>query len=243
MNKYIFLLLTITCLLSCKSISVHQEFQETTTQNIQLGTVGEQKKFLLEQDYNHTALPKYQKQVKVQVSLVDFNTSTFKIYQKAKPFQNKTIVVNYIDSIKTKPKFLKLEIADRIAILNTLNDKDNKDIFQFLKNKTEAHIITTISVVFNQETSDVLSHGEEVFLEQIGVNNYALKIYKNKIEEKTIYFNDGVVFGYQTSNACWKQDDKYQLGIVDLVENNDQCPNNTYRSAKRAKKKINYYKF
>ena len=51
------------------------------------------------------------------------------------------------------------------------------------------------------------------------------------------------MFGYQASKACWKENNKHQFEIVDLVENNDQCPIKTYRVPKDAKKNLNYYKF
>ena len=84
---------------------------------------------------------------------------------------------------------------------------------------------------------------EEVFLESSGLKNYSLNLYANGQKQHVIQFNEGVIFAYQTSNCCWKQNDKYQLEIIDLVETNDKCPSNSFRSSNRANKKINYYKF
>ena len=89
---------------------------------------------------------------------------------------------------------------------------------------------------------DELLNADEVFLEATGVKSYALKTYKKGQLQTVLTFNEGVVFAYQASNFCWEENDKYQLEIVDIVETSDKCPNKTYRSAKRAKKKINYYK-
>ena len=222
---------------------MQQESQNTTTQQIILGTVGEQKRFVLEQDYNHTALPKYKLPIKVNVNAIVFTKPTFKAFSKAKVSQSQNVSINFVDSLHTKPKFLKLELADRITVLNALNAKENRDVFQFLQNKSEAHLVTSISIAFNTKDITTLINAEEVFLEVDGIKNYALKTYKNGELQQTIQFNQGIIFGYQTSSCCWKQNDKYQLEIVDIVERNDQCPNKTYKSSKRAKKKINYYKF
>jgi len=241
-KRLIFICLAVF-LASCKTVLVQKEFQKTTTQNIKLGTVGEQKDFILEQDYNHTALPNYQDPIKIQVSLIAFNTSTYKTFTKAKTSQNQSVAINYIDSISNKPKFLKLEIADRVAVLNALNNTENKDVFQFLKNKNDAHIITSVSLVLKENDITAITKANEVFLENSGIKSYALHLYNNKELQQTINFKEGVVFAYQTSNACWKENDKYQLKIIDLVESNDKCPSKTYRASKRAKQKINYYKF
>ena len=111
--------------------------------------------------------------------------SKLKAFENAKSAQNKAIVVKYVDSVKPKPHFLKLEIADRVAVLKSLNSEANKDVFQFLQNKTNAHLVSTISVVFDAETAAKLSTAQQVFLEHTGINNYVLKTYikiKNNIQ-------------------------------------------------------------
>lgn len=239
-SKLIFIIAILV--ISCNTLKINQEFQKTTTQNLQLGTVGEQKDFILEQDYNHVALPVYNIPIKVNVSPLNFNKSTYNAFTKAKPSQAQNVAVNYIDSLDTKPKYLKIDIADRVAVLNTLNSKLNQDVFQFLKNKDQAHVITSLAVAFNNNQLDVLTQADEVLLEVTGVKNYALKAYKDNKLQQTIMFNEGVVFAYKTSSCCWKQNDKYQLEIIDLAEGNNKCPNQSYNSANRAKKEINYFK-
>lgn len=244
MRKFIFLTIIASVLFSsCKTVYIQQEANKITLQSLQLGTVGEQKNFVLEQDYNHTAIPKYKKTIKVKVDLVDFNKTSFKAFTNAKRAQSKNISVNYVDSLANKPKYLKLEIADRVAVLNALNSKENKDVFNFLHTKKEAHLVSSIALAVNVNDITAITTADEVFFETTGIKNYALKLYRDKTVKQTILFNDGVVFAYKTSSCCWKQNDKQQLKIVDLVEGNDKCPSNTYRFAKRANKKIDYFKF
>lgn len=242
MIRYSIALVLASFFISCKSIKVNQEFQKKTTQNLQLGTVGEQKEFLLEQDYNHVALPVYNISIKVNISPLKFNKSSYNAFIKAKPSQAKNVTINYIDTLDTKPKYLKIDIADRLAVLNTLNSKTNQDVFQFLKNKDQAQVITSLAVAFNNNQLDALVQADEVFLEVTGVKNYALKVYKDNTLQQTILFSEGVVFAYKTSSCCWKQNDKYQLEIIDLAEGNNKCPNQSFKSANRAKKEINYFK-
>ena len=243
MIKYSCIALMIVSFTACRTLSVQQERQNITTQNLQLGTIGVHKNFLLEQDYNFTAFPQFQYPIKVHVNGVPFNKSKLKAFENAKSAQNKAIVVKYVDSVKPKPRFLKLEIADRIAVLKSLNSEANKDVFQFLQNKTNAHLVSTISVVFDAEIAAKLSTAQQVFLEHTGINNYVLKTYNQNKEQHSIHLSEGVVFGYQTSKACWKENRKRQLEIVDFVESDDRCPINTHRVAKKAKKKINYKNF
>jgi len=243
MNKISILVVFIFCFTSCKTISIQKEAHTKTEHNITLGVVGEDKQFVLKQDYNHTAIPEYENGIKVQVSNMDFNKTSFKAFTQSKMYQSKNVSVNYIDTISNKPKYLKLEIADRVGVLNALNSKENTDVFQFLENKKAAHLVTSITMALNESDLAEIENADEVYLEMVGKKSYSLKTYKNEKEQSSILFNQGIVFAYQTSNFCWKQNDKYQLEIVDLVEGNDKCPNRTYKSSKRAIKKIDYYDF
>lgn len=243
MIKYSCIALLIASFTSCRTLSVQQERQIKTTQNLQLGTIGVHKNFMLEQDYNFTAIPQYQSPIKVNVTRVPFNKTKIKAFENAKSIQNKSVVVTYVDSVKPKPRFLKLEIADRVAVLKSLNSKENRGVFQFLQNKSNAHLISTISVVFDAQIATKLSSAQEVFLEPKGINNYVLKTYDHNNEQDSVSFKQGVVFGYQTSKACWKENKKHQLEIIDLVESDDRCPIDSYRQAKKAQQTLNNYKF
>ena len=243
MYKYGILLCGALFLMGCKSISIQQESYKTTNQQFQLGTVGESKDFLLERDYNHTAIPTYSEPIKVNVHTEAFTKSSYMAFVKAKTELGNDVNISFTDSIADTPRFLKLEIADRVAILNALGDKTNADIKRYLQNKNTAQIVTTLALAFNKSELNALITADEVHLERSGIKLYALKTYKESTYMQTIHFNQGVVFAYQSSCFCWQENEKHRLNIVDLVESSDYCPENTYKSAKSAKNKINYYKF
>ncbi|WP_407556481.1 hypothetical protein [Winogradskyella sp. 4-2091] len=240
-RKITFILLLIL-IYSCKTISVGDDNQVTTTQNIMLGMIGEDQQFILERDYNHTAIPVYNHPLKVQWNIQHFNKSTYKFFSKAAINQNTQFSIDYSDSLLNKPQFLKLELSDRVSILNALNSKINKEIKDYIFNKKDAHLITSISIALDKNRLKELLNADEVFLEATGVKSYALKTYKKGELQTVLSFNEGVIFAYKASNFCWQENDKHQLEIVDIVESTNRCPNKTYRSATRAKKKINYYK-
>ena len=103
-----------------------------------LGVIGEDKQFVFEQDYNHTAIPQYNAPLKVQVSAQYFNMSIFKAYDKAAINQKSNFTV---DSLSNKPQFLKLDLPDRVRVLNALNSKLNNNVKYYVSNKKETHII------------------------------------------------------------------------------------------------------
>jgi hypothetical protein len=243
MKKFVIYIVISASIVSCKTITVEQEKLNTTQQNITLGTIGERKDFLLEQDYNSTALPFYSNPIKINFSVLNFSTSSYKAFSKAN--NNKTVPLQftYADSSAHKAKYLKLEIADRVAVLDVLNDAYNESIKNYIHNKKDAHVISAISIAIGDIKMKAITEADVLFLEQEGKKNYIIKAYKNKQLTMSLKFSDGVVFAYQASNFCWQENEQHQLDIVDIVESTDKCPNKTYRSAKRAKKEIDYFKF
>lgn len=234
---------TLFIVLSCKTISVQNKQHFQTSQNITLGSIGIDENFILEKTYSNIGFPKYFRPVKVNVIPTYFSKSTYAAFKDAKPSQNGTINISYYDSLDVKPKFLSINISDKIALISLLNHKENTDVKDFLLNQNESQIVTSIAVVFGKSNHDLLKDAEEIFIEQSGLNNIALKIYKDSKFIKTLNFNEGIVFSYRSASVCWKENSKYQLKIVDLIEGDNSCPQQTYKSSKRAKKDINYYKF
>ncbi|WP_412560649.1 hypothetical protein [Winogradskyella sp. MIT101101] len=238
-----FSILMVLLLVACKTISVSNENQTKTIHHKELGMIGEEKLFLLEEDYNSIALPIYDQPVKLKMNVIEFGKSSYKAFSKANNSKAVPIIIAYDDSLEHKPKFLKLEIADRVTVLNTINEVHNKDVKDYILNKKNAHIISAVSIALGDEKMRSVLEADALFLEQEVNKTFVLKAYKNNQIHITLKFSDGVVFAYQASNFCWLEDDRHQLEVVDIVESTDKCPKGTYRSAKRAKKKVDYFKF
>lgn len=242
-KHYILLSVIVIVANSCKTISVQNKQYQTTTQKVTLGSVGIDETFDLERTYTYSGIPNYSEPIKVQLTPIAFDKTIFNAYNRAKELQPTSIKVVYVDSLSNKPRFLNIETSDKIGLVRILNEVENKEIKSYLKNQKDSHVVTNISIVVNENDMNDLIKADEVFMAQTGQKVIGLKLFTDNKVTRTINFNDGVVFAYRASSACWKENDKYKLEIVDLVEGNNGCPNRTYSSAKRAKKKINYYKF
>ena len=242
MNKNSYLFCSVLLLLmSCKTLSIHPESQTKTIEPLVLGSIGSGKEFILQKGFNEASYPTYTKSIKVTVLKTTFNKSSYKSFLKAKKSQSKDINIQYIDSLKEKPYYIKLQIADKVSLINALNDKTNEDVKYYLSINTNANLITGLSIALNKTDLQNIEQAKAVFLVEDSLKTYALQLHVNdKIE--LLYFNKGVVFGYNTANCCWQENNKYQLNIVDLVNDYSSCPNKTYQSSNRAKKKINYFK-
>lgn len=236
-------IISLILLNSCKTIDFNQVSQTKTTQQVSLGSIGSEKEFLLQKGFNNSAIPSYKTPIKLSVITKPFTKHTYKAFTKAKVLQSADVNINYVDSIPNKPTYVELQIADKVALIKALNNEENKAVKAYLSLNTNAQVLSSISLVFNQKDMESINQSDAAFLVENGLKTYALQLYKNKVKIQTISFSDGVVFEYQVTNCCWQENKKHQMDIVDLVSMYSNCPKNTSRSSKKAKKKItNYYK-
>lgn len=242
MFKFYVLLCCYACI-SLSSIAIYSQqiSSKRTTQQIALGSVGLDKDFMLQKGFNSVALPTYKEPIKVSVLAVAFTKSRFKTFMEANKRQSANVTL--VDSITKNLMFVQLDIADNITLINALNQSENSHVKTYLRNNKQANILTTISIAFNQKDFDAIMNADAVFLVESSPKTYALQLYKDGQKTELVKFNQGTVFGFDISNCCWQENEKRQLNIVDLITDYRNCPNNTYKSANRAKQKVNYFKF
>jgi hypothetical protein len=240
-------LLPLLCLpflfINCKTGSILQEQQTKTTQQVTLGSIGTGKDVIWQSGFNSSALPTYQQPIKTTVINKIFNNQTHKAFTKAKALQSADVNIQYVDSIPNKPHYLQLQIADKVEVLNTLNMEENSRVRDYLGRNAQAKVLSSIWIAFNKTDFDAILSADAVFLIENGAKTYALQLKKDNKKVGVIPFNQGIIFGYDTSNCCWQERKRNQIEVVDLVGDFKSCPNGTYRSARRADKSIQDYKF
>jgi len=237
MVKYSLLLVSfILVTIGCKSASLQQVTQTTTTQQIVLGSVGLNKDFILQTSYSSAAIPAYKKPIKLSTLTLPFTKQIHRKYLKAKASQSANFTINYIDSLNVKPKYLQLKIADKVTLIDALNH-NNKSVKAYLSHDKSANIINGISIALNENDLQLIQKADAVFLVEKGIKNYALQLYKENLKTEVIWFNQGVVFAFEASSCCWQENNRHSLDIVDVVSKYNSCPNKTYRNSERAKQK------
>lgn len=227
---------------SCKTTQLQQLTQSVTTQKISLGSIGLDKDFILQKGFNSAAIPIYKKGIKVAVSVLPFTKQTYKLFLKANQSQGEKVSFTYVDSLPTKPQFVELQIADKVALIDALNEHNNQSVKNYLEHNSSANIVISTSVAFNKQDLVKLQEADAVFLEENGSKMYVLQLYRSGSKTDMIHFNEGVVFTFKAASCCWQENSRHQLNIVDLVNQFNSCPNKTYLRASRAKKTINYFK-
>lgn len=220
----------------CKTASIFEFSYTPTTQYVQLGNLGSSKDFILQQGYNNRGIPHYKTPIKLTITNKLFTKQNYKTFAKAKALQSANVDIKYVDSIVVKPYYVQLQIADQITLIESLNNQENKGVKGYLMGHSTANLITSVSMAFNQNDLNKIKQAEAAFLVEHGLKTYAIQLYNDGKKAEIIPFNKGVVFGYDTAYCCWQEDNKHRMQIIGLVNEFNQCPYNTYRNSKRAKK-------
>lgn len=239
-NPFIGILFSIL-LFSCQTISVHQKTQLLTKTPVALGSIGLSSETVVSNSYESIALPTFDSKLKLNVQAITFSKASFKAYTKANE-SSKKVALTYSDSLKVKPEYAHLQFVDRVAITSALNNTKNTGLRSYLETKEDAQMVTSISVAFSQEHITQLKNASEVFLTQSDAKKFSLLLTFIDGKTQTLETSNGVVFGYQTSNFCWKEDSKHNLIIADIVSDAEGCPPNTHRKARKATQQKDYFK-
>ncbi len=244
MSKHIFKgCIFLFCMVSCKTVNIHKELQKTTQVQQTLGSIGATNGNIISNEFYSDIRPNYTKPIAVTVSSFPFTKNTYRAFTKAQQYQAAKITLRYADTLKTKPAFVQLQLADKVTLIEALNGIENKGVKAYLSNNDTAVLVTNISVAFNKEDHEILVNANAVHLIQDNLGSYVLQCYQTDGSIKILRFHQGVVFAYKAAHSCWKENSKQQLDIVDLVAQGSDCSGKTYKSAERAKKQIDYFKF
>lgn len=241
-NSYSVFYIIILLFFGCKTINLQEDLQTATSLPLVLGNIGLNKDFILQKGFKNSAYPKYTNPIKLSITKIPFTKTIYKKFLKAKEQQSSNIDIKYIDSITEKPYYLKLTIADKVELVSNLNNYANNNVNSYLKLDPYAKIITGISIGFNNQELQMLEQALSVYLIETTLKTYALRLHTIDNKTTIIPFKKGVVFMYKSSNLCWKENSKRRLEIVDIVGEYNNCAKGSYRSASKAKQKINYYK-
>jgi hypothetical protein len=234
------IILLLVIFVSCNTVYITKQQQKIASSALELATIGIIKPNLQINNFEVQAIPKLNQKIKVNATLFKFNKSTYKAFNKANKLQGDKNKIEYIDSIADKPAFLVLDIVDKVSLLKNLKEDSNVEIINYLKYSPKAKIITTVTMVFDTNTLNEIKKAEEIYL---SAKKYNLELYKNNKLVKTIALSKGMVFSYKLLSFCWGENDKHQIELIKLIDNNTKCNNNTYNNYEQFKSKKAYIKF
>lgn len=234
--KHLLLFLIITIFLtSCASYQ--SKLQTAAITFPELGSLINVKDNLLFESEEQIGILNFDEELLVSTMELPFNKASYTKYLNYLEKANRVNSVSYTDSMPYKPKYIRLQLLDKIALTELLNNDNNKGVRSYLENDADYKLVTSLDVTVTDELRSVLMESETILLQKDTKNKLLIYVINNN-QKRRIDFSHLEVFDFNYVSFCWGEDRYHQKLIKALVQENESCPKNTYSRASKVKSKI-----
>lgn len=239
-NKLLVLLVTI--LVSCQTITVKDTSYSTSNSITELATIGQSSKKINQSlVFKTISFPHFEEKIKLHVDVVPFSKTANKAYINKFKFNQNLTQINYVDSLAVKPEMVMITIADKTTLIAELNSQENKSIKEYLKNNPKTSIVNSVLVVSSKQEIDKFKQADTFYLVQSTTAKYGVALYKNGKKTEVIDLHGYSVIGYELYNFCWSDNERGVWSIGEVVKNNS-CSGKLEKKITEKKKQKNLYK-
>ena len=237
--KNILAILVLVFTMRCASHKAKK--QESQLSIPELGTIVKVKKRLLHNTTEAIGLPNWQ-QIEVDIQELPFNLNSYLIYTKHMQRAGKINTIAYNDSLRFKPKYIRLKLSNKVKLTSLLNNEDHRETREYISLNKDYKLVTAIDVAFTENEISKIQSANGVHLSKDKLGNLIFAL--NTLSGKEAYLLKNVpVFKYALSSFCWGEDRYHNLRIENIVTQGDGCPKNTYQKASKIKSNKEYLKF
>ncbi len=233
------LLYGILFMLGCSAYKA--EKQESLLTFPELGTLVKTKGDMWYSAAEQVGIPKWS-ELKVDVKQLPFNRTSYYSYAKFMEQAGKINSISYNDSLPYKPKYLRLQLLDKLGLTNLLNAEPHKALRSYISNDDGYKLVTGLNITVPETEMPSFLQAEAIQLQKDEYDNIILVIISGELE-RHYFFSELHVFDYQYSNFCWGEDRYHNMIIENLISEGQKCPKGTYLKASKVNGDRSYLKF
>jgi len=243
MKKYFHIsavLLTIALLSACGSYKSEQQATRLTFP--ELGSLVHTKSELWYTSSEQIGQPTWENSLTVTAQQLPFNKTTYITYANYMANAGKINGVAYVDSLPYKPKYIRLQLLDKIGATVQLNNKVNRNVREYLENDNAYKLVTRMDITAPDATMAQLLDANEILM----ATNTAMGkhlVLSNGNQEIKIGLSELQVFDYGFSSFCWGEDRYHRKQIEATLSENEKCPKGTFKKASKVESDRSYLKF
>lgn len=224
---------TVLCTLLACVIYSCTAIKQPSSEDAQLPSltaIGKKDKSLLQTHFKQVGEPHLNEAIAVSANAVPFDKSSFKRYTQAKANRGEQLQLQYVDSLPVKPKYLRFEIKDKIALQSLLNEKENDEVRSYLTKDSDCKIVSSISLYMDERQAELYHSADGLFLSTSADDMLRLELI---IGTKKTYVNvpKEEIFDYEVMGFCWGEDVYGRPQIETL--NHGKCPTGTEKNAQK----------
>jgi len=237
---YISILLLFFLATACSIIKDKQ--QEARLNFPHLGSLVKDKKTLWHSASEQIGFPYWEEPLTVNIKEFPFNKKTYTAYATYIQQAGKINSIAYTDSLPYKPKYIQLQLRNKIGLTHLLNTPINDAVRSYLEQDPNYGMVTTLLVTVPDAQLPVLLHTEKVLLQK-DHQNHTYLVLQNGTTQTKLQFSELQIFAIETTSFCWGKDRYGKLMIKTLLQTGAKCPKNTYRKITKMDTQKTYLKF
>lgn len=229
----------LSIVLSCSSYKAQK--QEALLSFPELGTLIKTKGDMWYSAAEQIGVPNWSV-LKVDVKQLPFNKTSYLSYAKYMQQAGKINSIAYTDSLPYKPKYVRVQLLDRIGLTNLLNTEANKELRSYISNDVGYKLVTGLNITIPETEMPSFLQAEAIQLQKDNYDNIVLVIINGE-RKKEYFFSELQVFDYQYSNFCWGEDIYHNLIIENIISQGQKCSKGTYLKVSKIDNDKSYLKF
>lgn len=237
--KYIFpIFLSGFFLFSCGPLGIGRPIDDHLPT---LGDIGKPSPRFSGKGTGHVGSPALSLPIALSLREVPFTKKKFREYAAIQKGKGREIGISFIDSLPVKPKYIFLEISDRIALTGELNADRNHGVREYLSRDPAHGIVTSISAVGDSRILERLIASDGIFLTKGRNGLMGLEVVKANSRE-SVPLAELDVFAHEMAGFCWGLDRYGVPRIEAIVPIGTACPQDTERKAYRLDRTKPYFR-
>jgi len=238
-TTYILAFSTMLLTISCSSYKAKK--QEALLTFPELGAIIKVKGDLSYEAVEQIGVPHWE-QLKVDVQQLPFNRASYLTYAKSKFRAAKRNTIPYKDSLRYPPKYLRVQLLDKLSLTELLNAEESKSIREYLQNDKAHKMVTSLDLALTETDIIFFLGARALQLQKDEFGAVQLVAYSGNAEQR-FYFSELEVFQYGYSSFCWDEDQYGTLKIGNITPSGEKCPKGTFLKATKAHPEKEYLKF
>ncbi|MEN1784416.1 MAG: hypothetical protein AAGF77_04675 [Bacteroidota bacterium] len=180
-------------------------------------------------------------QLQVTVQQLPFNPESYLAYAKAMQRAKKINTIPYQDSLPYGPKYVRLQLMDKIALTNRLNDKENTAVLTYLEKDPTLSVVTSLDVALTEEEISLFKAAQRLILTKDKQGNTVLEV-AGATGQELYYFSELPIFRYGCATFCWGEDRYHRKRIENIAPEGTRCPKGTFAKPRKVKGDKKYVK-
>ncbi len=187
-----------------------------------------------------TGTPKWPS-LKVEVQRMPFNSKSYTAYAQFKRQANQINTIPFNDSLKFKPKFIRVSLADKIELTEHLNAAANTSVRDYLIADDGYKIVTQMDLALSEDKISRFMSAEAIQLVRDDYGSQKLVLI-NGNQKESYSFSELQVFDFDLSSICWGEDTYHNKKVKNLIKQGERCPKGTFLKPKKMEKTKPYLK-